>query len=249
VTDPLLGLLDFTVTRGSTPVVHRVSFDLAAGEVLVVVGRNGAGKTSLLEGIAGLHTDGGTLRCGGVGLAGASPRRRLRAGVALCAEGRSLFPGMTVRENLFLGGFLWRRADAERRVAGFLERFPLLAERRAQRAGSLSGGEQQLLAVCRALMSGPRVLLLDEPTAGLAPRYRDDIAGLVRSLAGDGAAVILVDDNLDVALGLADRVLALSGGREAFRLTRADRPTPAAILEQLLAAEQRSEFSGRVSHV
>jgi branched-chain amino acid transport system ATP-binding protein len=245
----LLELRGFTVTRSGTPVVHSVSFEVAAGEVLVLVGRNGAGKTSLLEGIAGLHQDGGELRCGGVEVGGAPPRRRLQAGIALCAEGRSLFPEMTVWENLFLGGFLWPRREAERRAAGFLESFPLLAERRVQRAGSLSGGEQQLLAVCRALMSAPKVLLLDEPTAGLAPRYRGEIAVLVRSLAKEGAAVVLVDDNLEFALDLGDRALALSGGREAFRLTRADGPTPASILEKLLATEQRPELSGRISHV
>jgi len=245
---PLLELLDFHVRRGATPVVHGLSLAVEAGEVLVLVGRNGAGKTSLLEGIAGLHESQGELRCGGRDLAGTSVRQRLRAGIALCAEGRSLFPEMTVRDNLVLGGYLWKRAEAERRAQGFMARFSLLDKRQSQKAGSMSGGEQQLLAVCRALMSGPRVLLLDEPTAGLAPRWRGDIAGLVRSLVEPGeAAVVLVDDNLEFAVGLADRIVGLSGGREAFRLSRSDRPTPASILAGLLAFEQQvSTVNGRV---
>ncbi len=245
---PLLELRGFHVRRGATPVVHELSLVAEAGEVLVLVGRNGAGKTSLLEGIAGLHESQGDLRCGGRELARTSARQRLRAGIALCAEGRSLFPEMTVWDNLVLGGYLWKRGEAESRARGFLDRFPFFAERRAQKAGSMSGGEQQLLAVCRALMSRPRVLLLDEPTAGLAPRWREDIADLVRSQVKPGdAAVILVDDNLEFALNLADRIVGLSGGREAFRLSRADRPTPASILEKLLQSEQRvSTDPGRV---
>lgn len=247
---PLLELRDFHVRRGATPVIHGLSLEAEAGEVLVLVGRNGAGKTSLLEGIAGLHDSNGELRCGGRPLTGTSTRQRLRAGIAMCAEGRSLFPEMTVWDNLVLGGYLWKHGEVERRAGEFLAGFPLLAERRAQKAGSMSGGEQQLLAVCRALMSRPRVLLLDEPTAGLAPRWREDIAGLVRSLVAPGdAAVVLVDDNLEFALGLADRIVGLSGGREAFRLSRADRPTPASILAMLLASEQRVSMDpGRAVH-
>lgn len=247
---PLLELRDFHVSRGATPVVHGLSLTAETGEVMVLVGRNGAGKTSLLEGIAGLHECRGELRCRGRQLAGTSTHQRLRAGIALCAEGRSLFPEMTVWKNLVLGGYLWKHAEAERRARGFLDRFPLLAERRAQKAGSMSGGEQQFLAVCRALMSDPRVLLLDEPTAGLAPRWRGDLAVLVRSLVATGdSAVLLVDDNLEFALGLADRVVGLSGGREAFRLSKEDRPTPASVLAGLLESEQRvSTFNGR-THV
>ncbi|HEY2291195.1 MAG TPA: ATP-binding cassette domain-containing protein [Thermoanaerobaculia bacterium] len=245
---PLLELRDFHVRRGSTPVVHGLSLGIEAGEVLVLVGRNGAGKTSLLEGIAGLHASQGELRRGGRDLTGTSARQRLREGIALCAEGRSLFPEMTVRDNLLLGGYLLKRAEAERRARGFLARFSILEKRQSQKAGSMSGGEQQLLAICRSLMSSPRALLLDEPTSGLAPRWQEDIARLVRSLVEPGdAAVILVDDNLEFALGLADRVVGLSGGREAFRLSRADRPTPASILAALLESEQRaSTVNGRI---
>ncbi|HVT60406.1 MAG TPA: ATP-binding cassette domain-containing protein [Thermoanaerobaculia bacterium] len=238
---PLLELLEFAVTRLRTPVVRGLSFTLEPGEVLTLVGRNGAGKSSLLEGIAGLHATSGELRCGGRPLAGAAIPERLRAGVVLCAEGRSLFPEMSLRENLLLGGYLAPRDAALRRAEELLARFPLLAERSAQKAGSLSGGEQQLLAVCRALMSGPRVLLLDEPTGGLAPLYRGAIAALVREVVAEGErSVILVDDNLDFALDLADRVLALAGGREVFRLTRSDRPSADLILRELLAAERRA---------
>jgi branched-chain amino acid transport system ATP-binding protein len=244
---PLLELREFGVKRGFTPVVHGLALEAGAGEVLVLVGRNGAGKTSLLEGIAGLHKSSGILLGAGRTLTGTSPVERLRAGIALCPEGRHLFGGMTVWENLLLGGITRPRAAAERRAKELAARFPLLAERRTQAAASLSGGEQQLLALCRAQMSEPRVLLLDEPTAGLAPAMREQIADLVREFARDhGGAVVLVDDNLEFALRLADRVIALAGGEEAFRLGRQDRPTPASILSALLAAEQRPQERANV---
>jgi len=247
----LLELRDFCVVRGFTPVVHGLAISVEAGEVLVLVGRNGAGKTSLLEGIAGLHKSGGELLASGRAMTGASPRARLEAGIALCAEGRHLFPGMTVWENLLLGGFVCPRATALRRAAELAAHFPLLTERRAQPAGTLSGGEQQLVALCRAQMSEPRALLLDEPTAGLSPAMRQQVAALVRGFVRDrGGCVVLVDDNLDFALGLADRVIAMSGGREAFRLAREDQPTPASILAGLLAAEQRPDLrQERTDHV
>lgn len=246
---PLLELRDFQVSRGGRPVVLGVTLALVPGEVLVLAGRNGAGKTTLLEGIAGLHETRGELALDGC-LLERSTRRRLRSGIALCAEGRSLFAEMTVWDNLALGGYLWERVEARRRAEAFLERFPLLAERRGQKAGSMSGGEQQLLAVCRALMSRPRVLLLDEPTAGLAPQWRAEIAELIRSQAArEESAVILVDDNLELALDLADRVVGLSAGRQAFHLSRHERPTPTLILQRLLEAEQRSLNLPETSHV
>lgn len=246
---PLLELRDFQVSRGGTPVVLGVTLSLMPGEVLVLAGRNGAGKTTFLEGIAGLHETRGELALDGR-FSERSTRRRLRAGIALCAEGRSLFAEMSVWDNLVLGGYLWERIEARRRAEAFLERFPLLAERRAQKAGSMSGGEQQLLAVCRALMSRPRVLLLDEPTAGLAPQWRAEIAELIRSQAARGdSAVILVDDNLEFALDLADRVVGLSAGRQAFLLSRHEQPSPTLILQKLLEAEQRSLNLPETSHV
>jgi branched-chain amino acid transport system ATP-binding protein len=239
----LLELRDFRVVRGMTPVVRGLAMAVEAGDVLLLVGRNGAGKTSLIEGIAGLHKSGGALLASGRALAGASPRARLEAGIALCAEGRRLFAGMTVWDNLLLGGFVCPRAVALRRAAELTARFPLLAARRAQPAGTLSGGEQQLVALCRTLMSEPSVLLLDEPTAGLAPAMRQEIAALIQGFVRDRRrGVVLVDDNLDFALSLADRVIALSGGEEAFRLNREDRPTPTSILAGLLAAEQRPDI-------
>jgi branched-chain amino acid transport system ATP-binding protein len=246
---PLLELRDFQVSRGRTPVVLGVTLDLMPGEVLALVGRNGAGKTTLVEGIAGLHETRGELVLDGRGV-DRSTRRRLRSGIALCAEGRSLFAEMSVWDNLTLGAYLWERGEARRRAEGFLERFPFLAERRGQKAGSMSGGEQQLLAVCRALMSRPRVLLLDEPTAGLAPQWRAEIAELIRSQAGrEGSAVLLVDDNLEFTLDLADRVAGLSAGRQVFLLGRDEHPTPASILQKLLEAEQRSLNLSETSHV
>ena len=245
---PLLELRDFQVSRGSTPVVLGVALAVMPGEVLALAGRNGAGKTTLLEGIAGLHDAKGELVLDSC-LLGRSARRRLRSGIALCAEGRSLFAEMTVWDNLVLGGYLLEHKEARRRAKTFLDRFPLLAERRAQKAGSMSGGEQQLLAVCRALMIQPRVLLLDEPTAGLAPQWRADIAELIRSQAARGdSAVILVDDNLEFTLDLAGRIAGLSSGRLAFALDQHECPTPASILQRLLEAEQQNLNLPETSH-
>lgn len=233
-----LELRSFAVFRGSTPVVQEIFLRLLPGEVIAIVGRNGAGKSSLLEGIAGLLPSRGELRCGDRVLTFAAPQNRLRAGIALVPEGRSLFPEMTVRENVALGGYLFSARERRRREQQILGRFPLLVERWDQRAGTLSGGEQQILAIGRALMSEPRVLLLDEPTAGLAPRWRISLAEIIRAQAEQTtAAVILVEDNLEFSLELADRVLGLSGGRLAFQALSGERPTPSSILRQLLEAE------------
>ena len=240
-----LELEGFTVFRGATPVVHDVDLAVEAGEVVALVGRNGSGRTSLLEGVAGLHRQSGGLRCHGTSLARASPRGRLRSGLALCPEGRSLFAGMTVWENLLLGGYAMPRATALVRATDLLARVPLLAERKSQKAGSMSGGEQQVLAFCRALMSEPRVMLLDEPTAGLGATYRNLIGDLVVESARRGRAVMLSDGDLDFAVGLADRLVGMTGGRAAFELKGDQHPSAALVLERLLAAERAPEAAER----
>jgi branched-chain amino acid transport system ATP-binding protein len=242
---PALELEGFTVFRGATPVVHGVDLAVAGGEVVALVGRNGSGRTSLLEGIAGLHRQSGRLSCHGTLLAKATTRERLRCGVALCPEGRSLFAGLTVWENLLLGGYALPRSTALARAADLLNRVPLLAERKAQKAGSMSGGEQQVLAFCRALVSEPGVMLLDEPTAGLGDTYRNLIGDLVAESIRRGRAFILSDGDLDFLVGVAHRLIGLTGGRVAFELRDDEHPSAPLVLERLLAAERAPEAAER----
>jgi branched-chain amino acid transport system ATP-binding protein len=193
-------------------VVHEVSFAVAEGEVVAVIGSNGAGKTTLFRTVCGL------LRAshGSVSLDGRPITRRrahdiARRGLAYVPAERHLFPEMTVAENLDLGAFP-KRPRADRRVL-VLELFPRLAERRRQRAGTLSGGEQQMLAVARALMSNPRVLLLDEPTTGLAPKLAADAYAALAALREQGLTIIVAEQQVPLVLGLADRGYVLESGR------------------------------------
>jgi branched-chain amino acid transport system ATP-binding protein len=213
---PLLELQRVAVMRGRASVVRDVTLAVEPGATLALMGRNGSGRTSLLAGLAGLLPVTGVVTCNGTPLARRRPGDVLRAGVALCPEGRGLFPDLSVWDNLLLGAYVLPRAAAEQRAVELASRMPLLAERRRQRAGSLSGGEQQLLAVARACMSRPRVLLLDQPTAGQAPRFRDQVAALIRDVVREGGAVVMAEDDLDFALSVATRIVAMSGGQLAF---------------------------------
>lgn len=179
----------------------------------VVLGPNGAGKTTLLKAVAGLLPRQGRVAIDGAVLPSARPSDAVRAGLALVAEGRQLFPQMSVEENLELGGWLCPRAERARRLEQVLRDFPKLAERRRQLAGTMSGGEQQMVAVGRALMSAPRVLLLDEPSLGLAPRMVDELLAIARRIADAGTTVLMVEQNVRKALAVADRGHVLERGR------------------------------------
>jgi branched-chain amino acid transport system ATP-binding protein len=210
----LLAVDDLTVAYGAVTALRDVSLRVATGEIVAALGPNGAGKTTLLRTIAGAHKPkSGDVRFDGTSIVGMSPEAVLRKGVALVPEGRKIFPNLTVQENLAIGGITRKdreelRDDADR----WLTRFPILGERSDQLAGTLSGGEQQQLAVARALMSRPRLLLLDEPSLGLAPIFVDRIFELVAELRAAGTTILLVEQNVHRALEIADRAYVLAVG-------------------------------------
>lgn len=222
--EPVLQVRQLSAGYGRIGVVSGVSFDVAAGEVVTLIGSNGAGKSTLLKAIAGLISpSAGTVVLDGAIVTGTAPERLVRAGLALVPEGRMLFGPMSVIENLMLGAHTERRAAViDHRLERVHALFPVLAERAAQPAATLSGGEQQMLAVGRALMSGPHVLLLDEPSLGLAPRVISEIFSVLDALRTDGLAVLLVEQDANLALKHADRGLVMRTGRVVLEGRAAD---------------------------
>jgi branched-chain amino acid transport system ATP-binding protein len=212
--EPLLVVEGLTVAYGAVVAVRDVSLQVEAGGIVAALGPNGAGKTTLLRGIAGaLKAQGGSVTFDGRVLAGLAPEEVLRRGIALVPEGRHVFPKLTVEENLTIGGIALKDRDQLREDADrWLTRFPILGERAKQLAGTLSGGEQQQLAIARALMSRPRMLLLDEPSLGLAPIFVDRIFELILELRTEGVTILVVEQNVHRALEIADRAYVLSVG-------------------------------------
>src|SRR5882672_5936411 len=211
----MLEVRDLRVSYGAAPAINGVNLNVAAGMLVAVVGPNGAGKSTLINAIGGLHPpDGGTLSINGKELAGLPAHRYCDHGIALVPEGRRLFTGLTVLENLELGSY---RAEARRQRAESLQEvcniFPVLKERLAATAGTLSGGQQQMLAIGRALMARPKLLLLDEPSLGLAPAIVVELFRVIRRVNAAGVAVLLVEQNVAVALGIAHRAYVLEEGR------------------------------------
>jgi branched-chain amino acid transport system ATP-binding protein len=211
----MLQVTNLHVAYGELPALQGVSLKIQPGELVALVGPNGAGKTTLLKTISGLlPARAGTVRWQDEAINEASPQRIVERGIALVPEGRKLFAAMTVRENLELGAFILR---AQKEKFSQLEKifalFPRLAERQRQRAGSLSGGEQQMLALGRALMGLPRLLLLDEPSLGLAPRVVESMMSILSDLHRGGMSVLIVEQNVHAVLALAERAYILEGGR------------------------------------
>jgi branched-chain amino acid transport system ATP-binding protein len=199
-------------------VLGGVDLDLDRGRTLGLLGRNGVGKSTLVMTIMGLlHPTAGSIRLDGVELAGRRPHEIARAGVALVPQGRRIWPTLTVQEHLDLTGRGRRAATGRWTEPAIVELLPRLAERRRQLASQLSGGEQQMLAIARALLTQPSLILLDEPSEGLAPLIVDQIGEVVRSLAGEGVAVLLVEQDLHLAFGVADEIAVMARGAIAHR--------------------------------
>jgi len=210
----LLAVEGLEITYGAIRAVAGVSFAVPAGHIVALLGANGAGKSTIIRAVAGLvPVAAGRISLNGEEIQGLPPHEIVRRGVAVCPEGRRVFPNLTVMENLLLGGWLRPRREAEAAVAEIFQLFPRLQERRRQRAGTLSGGEQQMLALGRALMSRPRLLLLDEPSLGLAPLLVREVFRVVARLRAQGVTILLVEQNAFAALGIADYAYLLENGR------------------------------------
>jgi len=219
----LLEVRDLAVSYGKVEAVHRVSLDVGEGRIVTVIGPNGAGKTTLLAAIMGLLPSRGALRYRGTSLAGLSVEERVAEGIVLVPEKRELFASMTVADNLELGAFAVRRSGAIAAArADVYQRFPRLEERKAQLAGTLSGGERQMLALGRALMSRPKLLMLDEPSLGLAPLIVREIFNIVAALKATGVSILLVEQNARAALQIADHGYVLETGDLALEGPSAD---------------------------
>jgi branched-chain amino acid transport system ATP-binding protein len=211
----LLEVQNVELAYGEVPACRDISFEVTEGEIVALIGANGAGKSTTLRGVAGaMLPRKGSILFNGAEVTRMPAHQRTLAGIALVPEGRRVFPALTVRENLEMGGFKFRRDRAKLRaqLARMLDMFPRLRERSEQRAGTLSGGEQQMLALGRALMSEPRLLCMDEPSLGLAPLVVQDIFRSIRAVNAAGTSVLLVEQNARYALETASRGYVLQTG-------------------------------------
>ncbi|MBI4269700.1 MAG: ABC transporter ATP-binding protein [Candidatus Rokubacteria bacterium] len=210
----MLELIDVHAGYGRAAVLQGVRLHVTPGEIVTLIGSNGAGKSTALRTISGLvPTRQGQIRFLGQAISDRPSHAIVRAGLAHVPEGRRLFGDMTVRENLLLGGYTGSRRQSDERLARAYAWFPLLAERDRQLAGSLSGGEQQMVAIARGLMADPKLLLLDEPSLGLAPKLVAQVAEMIRTVRARGVTILLVEQNANLALQLCDRGYVLQVGR------------------------------------
>ncbi len=214
---PLLQVEDINVYYGAIHAIKGISFEVYPDEIVTLIGANGAGKSTTLNTIAGLlRPRSGRIILEGKDLATIPASRIVSQGMALCPEGRRIFQQMTVRENLEMGGYTRPKSEIPASLEEMFTRFPRLKEREKQIAGTLSGGEQQMLAMARALMSKPKLLMLDEPSMGLAPILVEQIFDIIKELHQAGVTILLVEQNAQMALSIADRAYVLETGRIAM---------------------------------
>ena len=219
----LLEVDRLAVAYGRSLVLDDLSFTVEPGEIVALLGTNGAGKSTLLKAISGiLPARAGSIRFAGTDITGARPNRIVAAGLVQMPGGRATFPGLTVAENLRIGGITVPRGQRTERVRDALDQFPVLAERRDQLAGTLSGGQQQILALARALMSRPRLLMIDELSLGLAPTIVQQLLATIARLREEGMSLVIVEQQVDLALDLADRAYFLERGQVRFEGPAAD---------------------------
>ena len=209
----LLKVDDIHVYYGAIHAIKGVSFEVNEGEIVTLIGANGAGKSTTLNTVAGLlRPRSGMITFDGMNLAAIPAHKTVEQGMALCPEGRRIFQQMTVRENLEMGGFTRPKAEIPVSMEEMFTRFPRLKEREKQIAGTLSGGEQQMLAIARAMMSKPRLLMLDEPSMGLAPILVEQIFDIIKELHAQGVTILLIEQNAQAALSVADRAYVMETG-------------------------------------
>jgi ABC-type branched-subunit amino acid transport system ATPase component len=236
----MLGVGALVAGYGAEPVLHGIALQVRQGEVVALLGANGAGKSTLMKALAGLHRPvQGGIHLEGRELKNMGAEQVVAQGVVLVPEGRQVFPELSVLDNIRLGAFL-QPADREARVEDQLRRFPRLRERLHQRAGLLSGGEQQMLAIARALMSRPRILLLDEPSLGLAPKVIAELFAALDQLRREGMTLLLVDQMAGLALALADRAYVIEGGRIVAQGTAAQIAADGALAQAYLGQQATS---------
>ena len=220
---PLLRVDDIHVYYGSIHAIKGISFEVNEGEIVTLIGANGAGKSTTLNTVSGLLKPRmGMISFQGESIVGIGASRIVAKGMALCPEGRRVFQQMTVRENLEMGGFTRPAEEIPASLEDVFQRFPRLKERERQVAGTLSGGEQQMLAMGRALMSKPKLLMLDEPSMGLAPILVEQIFDIIKELHQTGVTVLLVEQNAQMALSIADRAYVLGTGKITISGSAAD---------------------------
>jgi branched-chain amino acid transport system ATP-binding protein len=228
---------------GKIRVLHAVDLSVGAGEIVALLGPNGAGKTTLLRALSGLLPWSGNVRFAGRDLTGASPRAVVKAGLAHVIEGHRVFTHLVVLDNLLLAGYDLPRGERAARVEEVLELFPELAAKRHERAASLSGGQQQILAVAQGLVRRPQLLMLDEPSAGLSPVLVDRVLVVVRRLREAGTAVLLVEQLIEKALALADRVYALARGSIVLEASAGEADLPLRLEHAYLATARHGPLS------
>ena len=222
MSEKILEIKDLSVSYGGIEAVKGISFDVEKGEIVTLIGANGAGKSTTLKSIAGLvKPQSASILFEGQEMVGKTPDVIVKSGITLVPEGRRVFPNLTVKENLKIGAYL-RKDDLGEDIKYVYELFPRLREREWQLAGTLSGGEQQMLAVGRALMSKPKFIMMDEPSLGLAPLIVKDIFSIIKTINKEGITVLLIEQNANMALQVADEAYVLETGRITMSGTGAE---------------------------